>query len=75
MRIALGCVVLVIVTGIFYHGASPEQRFDVVIRQGNIYDGSGNKPFIADIGINADTIAAIGDLSGAVAKRKSMQRD
>lgn len=68
MRVVLGCVGLVLLAGLFYHGATPEKRFDTIIRQGTLYDGSGNKPFIADIGINADTIAAIGDLSDATAK-------
>jgi len=44
-------------------GSSPE--FDVVIRGGTIYDGSGDLPFVGDVAINADTIAAVGDLSGA----------
>jgi N-acyl-D-amino-acid deacylase len=68
MRVVLGCVGLVLLAGLFYHGATPEKRFDTIIRQGTLYDGSGNKPFVADIGINADTIAAIGDLSDAIAK-------
>ncbi|MCX7638550.1 MAG: D-aminoacylase, partial [Cyclobacteriaceae bacterium] len=48
-------------------GCKP-QTFDIIIRQGKIYDGSGNEPFVADIGINADTLAAIGDLSRAKGK-------
>lgn len=68
MRIVLGCVGLILLAGLFFNGSSLEKRFDVIIRQGTIYDGSGNKPFVADIGINADTIAAIGDLSDALAK-------
>jgi N-acyl-D-amino-acid deacylase len=68
MRTALGCVGLILLAGFFINGILPENRFDIIIRQGTIYDGSGNKPFVADIGINADTIAAIGDLSKALAK-------
>src|SRR4051812_44134203 len=41
------------------------QTFDVVIRNGIIYDGSGNKSYSADVAINADTIAFIGDLPKA----------
>jgi len=37
--------------------------YDVIIRHGTIYDGSGNAPFIADVAIQHDTIAAIGNLS------------
>jgi N-acyl-D-amino-acid deacylase len=45
-----------------------KKSFDVVIRGGTIYDGSGGDPIVADIGINSDTIAAVGDLSNAVGK-------
>src|SRR5690349_5016489 len=45
--------------------ACEPQRFDVIIRHAKIYDGSGGSPLDGDVGINADTIAAIGDLSSA----------
>jgi len=35
-----------------------------------IYDGSGSGPFKADIGINADTIAFVGDLKNETAKNE-----
>jgi N-acyl-D-amino-acid deacylase len=47
---------------------SGEQDFDVMIRSGSLYDGSGNPPRQADVGIKGDRIAAIGDLSKATAK-------
>jgi len=37
-------------------------QYDIIIRNGIIYDGNGGKPFKGDIAINADTIAAIGNL-------------
>ncbi len=40
-----------------------QKKYDVIIRGGMVYDGSGTKGTITDIAINADTIAAIGDLS------------
>lgn len=46
---------------------SPSADFDTILRGGTVYDGSGSVPFIADVGIRADTIAAIGDLSAASA--------
>ncbi|UCC48599.1 MAG: D-aminoacylase [Gemmatimonadota bacterium] len=39
--------------------------YDVVIRGGTIYDGSGDAAFVADLAIAGDTIAAIGSLEGA----------
>src|SRR5258705_12257094 len=44
------------------------QDYDKIIRNGMIYDGNGGEPFKADIGIRADTIAFIGDLSGVSAR-------
>lgn len=48
----------------------PRQQYDIIIRNGTIYDGSGNTPFIGDIAIQADTIAAIGKLSDATGKKE-----
>ncbi|MBC2839973.1 amidohydrolase family protein [Robiginitalea sp. SC105] len=45
-----------------------EPEFDVLIRNGQLLDGSGSPAVRADLGIRADTIAAIGDLSGASGK-------
>ncbi len=39
--------------------------YDVVIRGGTVYDGSGDTPTVADVGLRADTIAAVGDLRDA----------
>lgn len=45
-------------------------QYDTIIRNGLIYDGNGGAPFNGDIGINADTIAFIGDLKDAKAKNE-----
>src|SRR5260370_7608509 len=37
--------------------------FDVVIRGGDVYDGSGKAPRKADVGIRSDKIDTVGDLS------------
>ncbi len=50
---------------ILYGCATPES-FDVLIKNGQIMDGSGNAAYLGDIGINADTIAAIGKLPKAI---------
>src|SRR4051794_21846726 len=42
--------------------------YDVVIRHGTLYDGSGTAPRVTDLGINGDAIASIGDLSAARGK-------
>lgn len=38
--------------------------YDVVIRSGWIYDGSGSAPFRGDVAIRADRIAKVGEVSG-----------
>ena len=49
-------------------GAAPRAAapaYEVVIRGGTVYDGSGNRPFVADVAVNGDRIVAIGPhLSG-----------
>ena len=47
-----------------------KEEYDVIIRQGTVYDGTGAEGKVTDIGINADTIAVIGDLSKAVGKKE-----
>ena len=39
------------------------QSFDVIIRGGTVYDGSGGKPVKTDVGIVGDKVAKIGNLS------------
>jgi len=46
------------------------QRYDVIIRNGTLYDGSGAQPSMKDIAISGDTIAAIGTLKGAKGKKE-----
>jgi N-acyl-D-amino-acid deacylase len=53
---------------IFLVHISNAQSFDILIRNGTIYDGSGTPSFRADVGINQDTVAVIGDLKNATGK-------
>jgi adenine deaminase len=43
------------------------QDFDILITNGMIVDGSGDKAYEGDIGITGDTIAEIGNLAGKTA--------
>ena len=43
---------------------SPPINYDILIKNGTIADGSGNPTYIGSVGINADTIAAIGKIKG-----------
>jgi N-acyl-D-amino-acid deacylase len=42
-----------------------EGTFDVILRRGTIYDGAGGKPFVGDLAIRGDRIAAVGNLGAA----------
>ena len=48
--------------------ASADPPFDVIIKGGTLYDGTGAEARITDIAIRADRIAGIGDLANATAK-------
>src|SRR5204863_1018692 len=40
-------------------------RYDAVIRNAMIYDGSGSAPYKGDVAIQGDAIAAVGDIGSA----------
>lgn len=61
-NLLISLIVLVLIA------ACQKQKFEVIIRGGTVYDGSGKPGVVTDVGINADTIAAIGDLSNAIAE-------
>ncbi len=46
---------------------SQPQFFDIIIRGGTVFDGTGRPPVRTDVGIKGDRIAAIGNLSRATA--------
>ena len=46
------------------------QSYDVIIRNGRVIDGTGNPWFFADVALDGDRIAAIGDLGAATAERE-----
>ncbi len=56
MRILSGLLLLLC-------GCTQRTGHDLILRGGTIYDGSGSAPYAADIAIDGDRIAAIGDLA------------
>lgn len=55
--------------------AATQQSFDILIRQGRVFDGSGNPWRRADVGIIGDRIVAVGSLGSATAKVTIDARD
>jgi N-acyl-D-amino-acid deacylase len=47
---------------------SKQTEFDVLIKGGTVYDGTGGAPLKVDVGIRGDRIVAVGDLAGAHAR-------
>ena len=45
-------------------------EFDLIVRGGTVYDGSGRPGVVADVAVNGDRIAAFGDLSWAKGARE-----
>ncbi len=65
----VSCLRLIVVMFFVSVVVASAQSFDIVLRHGMVYDGSGTQARIADVGIRADTIAFVGDLSRAPARR------
>ena len=51
-------------------GCTSRQTYDLLIKNGQIVDGSGDGVYSGDIGITAGRIVALGDLSGALGTRE-----
>src|SRR5213595_3177457 len=49
--------------------ASADAPFDIVIKGGTVYDGTGGEGHITDVAIRGDRIAGVGDLAKASAKK------
>ena len=47
---------------------APPPSYDLILRGGDIYDGSGGDPFVGDIAIDGDKIVALGDVGAASAE-------
>lgn len=63
--IALFLIIFVSNFAAFAQTASAD--FDIIIKNGVIYDGSGGKPYKADVGIKGDKVVKIGKLDTAKA--------
>ena len=53
---------------LFLVACTTSTDYDMILRNGTIYDGTGSAPYKGDVAIRDDLIAAIGSLPGATAK-------
>jgi N-acyl-D-amino-acid deacylase len=62
---------IAVVLGVFCAAGctTPDRGFDLIVRGGQVLDGSGQPPRREDVGVVGDRITAVGDLSGASAGR------
>jgi len=68
-RIRTGLVLLLFACASFSapSAARQPQAFDIIMRNGTVYDGTGSPGRRVDVGIRGDRIATVGDLSAASA--------
>ena len=59
---------IVLLTWLLAGAAAPRPAYDVVIRGGTIYDGSGRAPYVGDVAISGDRIVAVGRVNGRGAR-------
>ncbi|RPD93234.1 D-aminoacylase [Aureibaculum marinum] len=62
--------VILFISSLLLLNCNAKPDYEILIKNGKIVDGRGNTPFIGDIAINADTIAAIGNLKNKTAKKE-----
>jgi N-acyl-D-amino-acid deacylase len=55
---------------LLFISCQPQERFDLLITNVRIIDGTGNPWYVADVGVRGDRIAAIGRLGDAPAIRR-----
>ncbi len=63
----IACVIL---SFLFVCGCARTPQYDLVIRHGKVYDGTGAGGVLQDVAVKADRIVARGDLSGATGKQE-----
>ncbi len=66
LRIVGRLAFVVVICASLYACVKPDS-YDLILRGGTIYDGSGAQPFIGDVAFKGDSIAALGDIGNATA--------
>src|SRR4051794_28504378 len=65
----IAVAILIALAGLAPTLASQSPRYDAIIKNGRVLDGSGNPFVYADVAIAGDTIASVGNLEHAAAAR------
>src|SRR3546814_20935337 len=60
---------IVLLAAALLAGCAPQPAYDLLIRGGTIYDGSGAPPLVGDVAIRGDRIAYIGPRASGTARR------
>jgi N-acyl-D-aspartate/D-glutamate deacylase len=68
MKSVASVLAAVVLLSVGFTSCARKPDFDVIIRHGTVYDGSGSSPFVGDVAINGDTIVAAGDIAHAIGK-------
>ena len=61
-------LLLILLLPLIAIGQTTSAAYDVIIKGGTVYDGTGRAPRRADVGIRGDLIVSVGDLGAAQAK-------
>ncbi len=69
-RLYLSIVFLVCFAGCRTPDSPVPMIYDLILRNGTIYDGSGNTRFVGDVALRGDAIAAVGNLGDARGERE-----
>jgi N-acyl-D-amino-acid deacylase len=70
MKIPTGASLVFLCAMTFVMTPARAADYDIILRRGLIYDGSGGPPSIGDVALRQDTIAAVGDLAGRTARKE-----
>ncbi|HEX4631504.1 MAG TPA: D-aminoacylase [Chthoniobacterales bacterium] len=67
-RFLFGLLIMLVAASLAGGSESSADKFDIIIKGGTVYDGTGEKPRIIDVAIRGDRIAGLGNFSADQAK-------